>query len=211
MANLNLPLFFGIAIPLLLVPGPAVIFISTQSISRGTIYGVASASGIAVGGLAHVLAAALGLSAILATSATAFLVTKYLGALYLIYLGISKIRQKQTSEVASPKNNLSPRSVFVQGIWVQILNPKIALFFMSFLPQFIDATSSSVTRQTIYLGMGFVVLGFTTDSAYALLAAKLQSHFQKFMKDSGATRWFSGLTFIGLGIYTAITGSKKTA
>ncbi len=103
---------------------------------------------------------------------------------------------------------LSLRKVFSQAIVVQILNPKIALFFLSFLPQFIDPSANSVALQTVFLGASLVALGFLTDSSYTILAARLRDRFLRYANDSRSGEWFSGLTYIELGFYTALSGSS---
>ena len=126
---------------LLLVPGPSVIYIVTRSISQGRGAGIVSMLGIETGGLVHVTAAALGLSALLASSATAFDVVRFAGAGYLVYLGIRRLREPTSlTAVLTPA---SPRRLFTQGIVVNVLNPKTALFFLAFLPQFIDPSRGS--------------------------------------------------------------------
>ncbi len=159
-------LFLGAAFVLLVVPGPAVLYIVARSIDQGRLAGGVSALGVGLGNLVHVLAAVVGLSAILASSAIAFGVVKYLGAAYLVYLGVRRLLDHNDREpVVGEHRGL--RRVFSQGIVVAVLNPKTALFFLAFLPQFIDASRGVVWEQALVLGLTFVVLGICTDSVYA--------------------------------------------
>jgi threonine/homoserine/homoserine lactone efflux protein len=133
--------------------GPAVLYIVARSVDQGRKAGLASSSGVATGGLIHVLAAALGLSALLASSATAYSFVKYAGAAYLIYLGIRKLREpSHTADEVKHVEPSSLRHIYVQGIVVQALNPKTAIFFFAFLPQFVDPALGSVTLQFLALG-----------------------------------------------------------
>jgi len=203
-------LFLAASLVLLLIPGPAVFYIVAQGMEQGPRYGVVSAAGIAVGGIIHVFAAVLGLSALLAASSAAFSFIKYLGAAYLIYLGISKLLEKPI-DVENAQKTIARRKldkVFWQGVVVQILNPKIALFFLSFLPQFVNPQKGNVTLQIAVIGFLFVVLGFLTDSAYALAAGKFGHKLSDRLGRSSLSKWFVGFTYLGLGFFTALTGRK---
>ena len=197
------------ALALLLVPGPAVLYITTRSANQGRIAGLVSVLAIETANLLQAVAAALGLSAILLSSALAFNVVKYLGAAYLIYLGIRKLLTSDNRLEDEQLKKESLRRIYWQGFIVNILNPKTALFFFAFLPQFVDPGRGNVTWQTLFLGVIFVGLAIVTDSTYALVASSLANklagnrHFQK------GQRYFAGLVYIGLGITTALTGSRK--
>ena len=201
--------FIGTALALLLIPGPAVLYITARSASQGRVAGLVSVLAIETANFVQSVAAALGLSAILLSSALAFDVVKYLGAAYLIYLGIRKllIREEETANGDVKPDSLA--HIYWQGFAINMLNPKTALFYFAFLPQFVDPTKGSVTAQTLFLGALFVGMAFITDSLYALLASSLAErlrgsrHFQK------GQRYFAGLVYVGLGITTALTGSKK--
>lgn len=188
---------------LLITPGPAVLFIVSRSLDQGPKAGVISVAGITVGGLMHVLFAVCGLSALVAASATAFLALKYAGAAYLIYLGIMKLLEKP-----APTGERAPlrAKVFWQAFWVELLNPKVALFFLSFLPQFVDVSKGNVTQQILFLGLSYVALAFFTDSTYALAAGKFGLIARQ--KAGGIGKWVSGFTYLSLGIATAVTGKK---
>jgi len=197
------------ALALLLVPGPAVLYITARSANQGRIAGLISVLAVETANLIQAVAAALGLSAILMSSALAFDVVKYLGAAYLIYLGIRKLLASDSRLEGGQFKRESLSRVYWQGFIVNILNPKTALFFFAFLPQFVDPGRGNVTLQTLFLGIIFVGLGIITDSMYALVASSLAKkltgnrHFQK------GQQYFAGLVYVGLGITTALTGSKK--
>src|SRR5262245_21142953 len=165
-----LVVFVVAAIVLLVIPGPAVLYIVTQSISRGRLAGFVSMLGIQVGGLVHVVAAAAGLSALLVRSAVAFDVVKYAGAAYLVFLGLRRILGKEEAQTPGAAAEKSLRRLFAQGVVVNVLNPKTALFFFSFLPQFVDVDAGSVALQIVTLGFVFILLATLSDGMYALAA-----------------------------------------
>jgi len=159
-----LAVFVVAALVLLVIPGPAVLYIVSQSISRGRLAGIVSMLGIQVGGLVHVAAAAAGLSALLVRSAVAFNVVKYAGAAYLVFLGLRRILGKDEAEdVPGARSEKSLRRLFAQGVVVNVLNPKTALFFFSFLPQFVDVDAGSVALQIATLGLVFILLAMVSD------------------------------------------------
>lgn len=206
----SLILFFAAAAVLLITPGPAVLYIVARSIDQGRTAGVVSVLGIAVGTFFHVAAAALGLSAILLSSAVAFSVVKYLGAAYLVYLGIRKFLVAEPFE--APEHVRDPRRlrrIFYEGVVVNILNPKTALFFFAFLPQFVDVSRGSVALQILMLGIAFVAMGVVSDGAYALLAGILGDWLKQRMRLLKAQRYFAGTVFIALGIATALHGPGR--
>jgi threonine/homoserine/homoserine lactone efflux protein len=162
-----LAVFVAAALVLLVVPGPAVLYIVSQSISRGRLAGIVSMLGIQAGGLVHVAAAAAGLSALLVRSAVAFNVVKYAGAAYLVFLGLRRILGKDDAEdvpARAPREAL--RRLFGQGVVINVLNPKTALFFFSFLPQFVDVDAGSVALQIATLGLVFILLATVSDGLY---------------------------------------------
>ncbi len=201
--------FMSATLALLLVPGPAVLYITARSANQGRLAGLVSVLAIETANFLQAVAATLGLSAILLSSALAFDVVKYLGAAYLIYLGVRKLL---IAEAAEARGQFKPESlsrIYWQGFAINLLNPKTALFFFAFLPQFVDPGRGNVTMQTILLGALFVGMAIITDSLYAVAASSLADrlrgnpHFQK------GQRCFTGLVYVGLGITTALTGSKK--
>jgi len=201
--------FMGATLALLLVPGPAVLYITARSANQGRLAGLVSVLAIETANFLQAVAATLGLSAVLLSSALAFDVVKYLGAAYLIYLGVRKLlvsEEEPGNEAIKPE---SLRRIYWQGFAINLLNPKTALFFFAFLPQFVNPEQGNVTAQTLFLGALFVGTALITDSLYALAASSLADklkgnrHFQK------GQRYFAGLVYVGLGITTALTGSKK--
>jgi threonine/homoserine/homoserine lactone efflux protein len=197
------------ALALLLVPGPAVLYITARSASQGRMAGIVSVLAIETANCLQAVAAALGLSAILLSSALAFDVVKYLGAAYLIYLGVRKLFSADNGTEQEEVKKESLARIYWQGFAVNILNPKTALFFFAFLPQFVDPTRGNVTAQNLLLGAIFVGLAIITDSMYALLASSLAGKLSGNQRFQKGQRYFAGLVYIGLGITTALTGSKK--
>jgi threonine/homoserine/homoserine lactone efflux protein len=205
----TLSLFVIAALVLLLTPGPAVLYIVARSINQGRRAGLASVLGIEVANMVHVAAAALGLSALLLSSALAFSVLKYLGAAYLIYLGVRKLLAKEEAEQAAIFEQKALSRVFSEGILVNLLNPKPPLFFLAFLPQFVDVSRGSVLGQTLILGLVFVLLAITTDSLYALLSGTFGRWLTGHRHFLRMQQYLTGSVYIGLGVATALTGSGK--
>src|SRR5437773_8065268 len=160
----TLPLFLTTALILLLTPGPAVLYIVTRSIDQGRRAGLVSVLGIEVANVFHVTAAVLGVSAILLSSALAFNFVKYLGAAYLIYLGIRRLMARDDMQRSEAGERKSLRRIFSQGVIVNLLNPKTALFYFAFLPQFVDTSKGSIALQVLFLGLIFALMATTTDS-----------------------------------------------
>ena len=201
--------FMGASLALLLVPGPAVLYITARSANQGRLAGLVSVLAIETANFLQAVAATLGLSAILLSSALAFDVVKYLGAAYLIYLGVRKLL---VSEEETGDGEIQPESlarIYWQGFVINLLNPKTALFFFAFLPQFVDPAKGNVTSQTLLLGALFVGMGIITDSLYALVASSLAEKLRGSRHFLKGQRYFAGLVYVGLGITTAFTGSKK--
>ncbi len=201
--------FLAAALALLLVPGPAVLYITARSANQGRLAGLVSVLAIETANFLQAVAATLGLSAILLSSALAFDVVKYLGAAYLIYLGVRKLlaREEEVENETIKPESLS--RIYWQGFAINLLNPKTALFYFAFLPQFVDPSKGNVTGQTLLLGALFVGMAFITDSLYALLASSLADRLRGNRNFQKGQRYFAGLVYVGLGITTALTGSKK--
>ena len=194
---------------LIVMPGPAVLYVVARSIDQGRLAGIVSVLGIGLGALVHSLAAAMGITAVLAASALAFSTVKYLGAAYLIYLGVITLFKKpapQATIVVEPKPLWQ---IFRQGFLVNLLNPKTALFFLAFLPQFADPTRGSVPLQTFILGLIFVTIALLSDSIYALLAGQIGGWLKQSETFQQRQRYFSGSVYIGLGVITAVSGRKS--
>jgi threonine/homoserine/homoserine lactone efflux protein len=205
-------LFVAAALALLLVPGPAVLYVVARSVDQGRPAGLASVLGVGIGSLVHVAFAAVGLSALLASSAAAFSVVKWLGAAYLIWLGLQRLlTQDEEDDLAVVESERLSR-VFLQGVVVNVLNPKTALFFLAFLPQFVDPARGAAWTQIVVLGATFVAVGLCTDSSYALLGGTAGDWLRR--KSQGASfrwmrRYVPGGVYIALGAAMAVSGSGK--
>ena len=205
----TLAVFAAAAIALLVIPGPAVIYIVAQSIEHGRGAGLVSMLGVQVGALVHVAAAALGLSALLLQSATAFNVVKFAGAAYLIFLGLRKLLRGERFETTGERPPRRLDKLFAQGIVVNILNPKAALFFFAFLPQFVDVDKGSVGLQMLILGVVFVLIAIVSDGSYALAAGTASDWLRGNPRFIRAERWVSGTVLVGLGVTAALSGSNR--
>ena len=204
----KLLLFLVASCGLILLPGPAVLYIMTRSVGEGRTAGVISVAGVGLGNLVHALAAALGLSAILASSALAFAAVKYLGAAYLIFLGLRKLFSIE-SDYRSRKISGSLGAAFWQGLLVGVLNPKTALFFLAVLPQFADHTKGPISLQLLILGILFVAIAVLSDSIYALLGGTLASSVFRGRRLQRSERYLSAAVYCGLGVAAAVSGSHK--
>lgn len=211
----TLALFSVAAIALLVIPGPAVIYIVTRSAAQGRRAGLASVAGIHVGTMVHVIAAVIGLSAIVAASAVAFTTIKVIGAGYLIWLGVSTLWASRRSPrtVAEgvslpPIQNRSLRRVFVDGAVVNVLNPKVAIFFLAFVPQFVHAEDGAASTQLLVLGAVFIALGVLSDGTFALLGAAIGTRLQASARWQRRTQRASGVIYLGLGAVTAVAGGQ---
>ena len=201
-----LVVFAVAAVVVLVVPGPAVIYVATRAIEQGRAAGLASVLGVATGGLLHVVAAAAGLSAILAASAVAYTVTKLAGAAYLVVLGVRRILKAGQGEETAGRPT-SFRRIWVQGVVVQLLNPKAALFIVAFLPQFVDPSGGGgVALQVLVLGTFFVAMGVCSDSAWALLASTAGAWLRARPAFRRRSERVAGTVYVGLGLSAALAG-----
>jgi threonine/homoserine/homoserine lactone efflux protein len=192
---------------LAVVPGPAVTYIVMHSVDKGRRAGLASAAGVASGGLVHVAAATVGLSALIASSATAFTVVKLVGAVYLIVVGLRRITGRdETEQIQAVPAPL--RRLYRQGVIVNVFNPKTALFFLAFLPQFVDR-GASIPPQVALLGLTFAAIAFGSDCLYALLADLLAGRLRRSGRGARARRFASGGIFVALGV-TAAAAHRAT-
>ena len=195
---------------LAVTPGPGVFYIVARSVAQGRRSGLASVAGVAVGNFSNAVAASLGLAALFAASAIAFSVVKYAGAAYLIYLGIKALRSK-TAIVASATPNAAPLwPIFRDGFVVALLNPKTAIFFTAFLPQFmtVNASGGVALAQALLLSALFVLMAAITDAAYALLAGVIAPRLARHKAAGGIARIVAGVSFIALGVFAALSGRK---
>ena len=205
----TLSLFITAALILVFTPGPNTLYIIARSVQQGRMAGIVSSLGVQVGGLFHIAAATLGVSALLMSSALAFSVVKYVGAAYLVYLGVKTLLTREKVAEAETVEVKSLSRAFYQGVLVSLLNPKAALFFFAFLPQFVDAKRGSAATQIMFLGAIVVVLGALSDSIYALLSGSVGNLLRGNLRLLRAQRYFAGSVYIGLGAMTALTGSSK--
>jgi threonine/homoserine/homoserine lactone efflux protein len=204
-----LMLFLTGAAIILVIPGPAVMYVVSRSIGQGRVAGLVSVLGIVVGTLFHVVAATLGLSALLASSALAFQVVKYLGAAYLIYLGIRTLRREDSPLLEAGRGEPRLAHVFAQGVLVNVLNPKTALFFLAFLPQFVDPARGHVTLQIFELGILFALMGWCSDSIYAVVAGTVAQRLRRDVRLRRIQRNVSGGGLIALGLASAFSGTRS--
>jgi threonine/homoserine/homoserine lactone efflux protein len=203
-------LFAAASLAFLAIPGPSVFYIVTRSLVQGRRAGVTSMLGVQAGGLVHVAAAAFGVSALIASSATAFTIVKYAGAAYLVLLGVRKLIARDDEEPAVEPRGPAPRSrLFWQGVIVNVLNPKTALFFLAFLPQFIDPSAGPVAPQMLVLGTLLVGLGVLSDGTYALLAAGAGRRLRSAAASRRVLERTSGGVFVGLGVVAALAGEPR--
>jgi threonine/homoserine/homoserine lactone efflux protein len=202
--------FTAASVLILLMPGPAVLFVVSRGISQGSRGALMSVAGLHAGSLVHVFAAAAGLSALLVRSGTAFSVVKYAGAVYLVYLGVRTLRSHSAAPLTVEVPLVSLKRSFREGFFVNVLNPKLALFFLAVLPQFVRANSGSVLGQILLLAVLFVLLGLLTDSVYALGAARLGSWMQTRPALARRQRTLAGVSYIGLGALAAFSPRPTT-
>lgn len=195
--------FAGASVVFLAIPGPAVTFIVARSIEHGRRVGIAAAVGVDAGILVHVLFAVVGLSAVLASSAVAFTVVKLAGAAYLIVIGIRTLLSRDAGEPNGARTASSVRRAFRQGFVVNVLNPKTALFFLAFLPQFVDPARGSETMQLLALGVLFFAMALVSDCAYAIVAGTAAGLIRRRRAFRRARKAVTGSTYIGLGIVAA--------
>jgi threonine/homoserine/homoserine lactone efflux protein len=205
----TMALFLLAALGLLLIPGPSVLYIITRSVAQGKRAGLASVLGVELASLTHAAASTLGLSALLLTSALVFSVVKYLGAAYLIYLGVRTFLAQEESQQAQVPVSRNLSQLFAQGFLVNLLNPKTALFFYAFLPQFVNPGRGPVAGQILLLGVLFVLLASCTDCLYALLGSTVGRWLTRSARFRPIRRFVTGSVYIVLGVTAAVAGSEK--
>jgi threonine/homoserine/homoserine lactone efflux protein len=201
---------FAVAsIAILIIPGPAVLYILNRSVSDGRRVGLAAVAGVQLGTFVHVLAATAGLSAVLASSAAAFNTVKWMGAAYLIFVGVRTLMTRPPA-FDTVRRGVSRRRAFHQGVVVNMLNPKVALFFLSFLPQFIHAERGHPTAQAFLLGLEFVVIACLSDGLYAIVASGLRDMLMRGRSLPFVQRYVAGTVLIGLGVVAAGASAGHT-
>lgn len=203
--------FSAAAIVLIVVPGPAVLYIVGRSVSQGRSHGLVSALGVAGGGCVHVLAAAAGISVVIARSATAFTTLKYAGAAYLVLLGVQKLRRPSGLSTAITRVSAEPlRRTFLQGFVVNVLNPKTALFFLALLPQFVHDDRGPAGPQVVVLGVLFVAMALVSDTGWALVSSAVADRLRRRESRLRKLDRGAGLVFIGLGVLAAVGHRPRT-
>jgi threonine/homoserine/homoserine lactone efflux protein len=203
----SLTAFLVASVILTLTPGPAVLYIVTRSLAQGRRAGLASVAGVALGNLGNAMAASLGLAALFSISALAFWLVKYAGAAYLVYLGIKAWRRPVTLPQGPPPAERRPARIFRDGLLVALLNPKTALFFSAFLPQFIDPGAPAIA-QSLMLSVVFILIALITDTGYALTASVVAPALSRASAPLNIGRYLTAGAFIGLGVLTAVAGSR---
>ncbi|MEO0431879.1 MAG: LysE family translocator [Cyanobacteria bacterium J06656_5] len=201
-------LFLSAAIVLAITPGPGIFYVMPRSLKGGRVEGVASAMGTSVGGIFHVVAAALGISIVLAASALAFNLVKYLGAAYLIYLGVKTILSHDDSIGTAKIRRTGYRQAFLQGVTVEVLNPKTALFFLAFIPQFINP-EGVVFAQFLLLGSTSVALNTSVDFIVIAMAGPIGQWLKASPRLRAGQRYTTGTGLIAVGSYVALTGEGE--
>jgi threonine/homoserine/homoserine lactone efflux protein len=196
---------------LVAIPGPNHIYIITRGLSQGRAAGLASAAGVETGTLVYCAAAAAGLAALIASSALAFDAVRYLGAAYLIYLGLRALLRYEPPQLTGPPDPVPLRRVYAEGVLVNVLNPKVALFFVAFLPQFLDPGRGPVAMQIVVLGLIMATIGMLSDVAYALAAGSLGTWLNTRPTFFRRQRYLTGTIYLALGVVAAITGRPATS
>ena len=211
MSTGTLLTFAAATMILLVIPGPAVMYIVTRSAAQGRRAGLVSVAGIHVGTVVHVVAAMIGLSAVLAASATAFTVVKMAGAAYLIWLGVQSIRSYRNDVPEHADDLVSHRPlsrIFVDGVVLNILNPKTAICFLSFVPQFVDPSTARPGLDVAALGGVFILLGLVTDGGYAVAGGWVGTRLRRSPTLKRRKDLVAGSAFLGLGALTALSGNR---
>ena len=199
--------FFAAAFLLNIAPGPDMLYVIGRSIGQGRRAGTVSALGVFVGCLVHIFVAAVGLAALLRSSPVAYSIVRYAGAAYLVYLGV-RVLLERSSTLEAPEVQSAPLGrIFTQGVVTNVLNPKVALFFLAFLPQFIQPQRGSVALQIIVLGLIFDVGGTLVNLAVAQAGGRLGDAIKRHSGLARLQKWFTGAVFVGLGMRVALKRS----
>jgi threonine/homoserine/homoserine lactone efflux protein len=208
LSNPNFGFFLLAALVLAFTPGPGILYVMARTISGGTPDGIASTLGTAVGGLVHVIVATAGLSALLAASARGFQIVKFVGAAYLVFLGLRSIISARRLPAIPAVASHGTRQAFLEGILTEALNVKTALFFLAFIPQFIDH-ALPMAPQFALLGLVCVILNTGVDGLAVLLAARLSGYFRSSPRPAQAMAYGSGSVLLGLGVYLALSDARR--
>jgi threonine/homoserine/homoserine lactone efflux protein len=203
-------LFIATALALLAIPGPAVLYVVSRSIDQGRRAGLASVLGITSGTVVHVTLATVGLSSLVLASKVAFDAVRYVGAAYLVFLGIRRLLTRQVEEDPESRAPRSARDLYTQGLIVNLLNPKTIVFIFAFIPQFVDVNAGHVWLQIMLLGLTFAGLGLASDSLYAVVAGTVADRVRGTPFIARVERWFGGSVLIGLGLAAAIIAPHRS-
>jgi threonine/homoserine/homoserine lactone efflux protein len=204
-------LFIATALALLAIPGPAVLYVVSRSIDQGRSAGLASVLGITTGTVVHVTLATVGLSSLVLASKVAFDAVRYVGAAYLILLGIRRLLTHTVEEDPAGRAPRSRRDLYTQGLIVNLLNPKTIVFIFAFIPQFVDVNAGHVWLQIMLLGLTFAGLGLASDSLYAVVAGTVADRLRGTPVIARVERWFGGSVLIGLGVAAAIVVPHRSS
>jgi threonine/homoserine/homoserine lactone efflux protein len=202
-------LFIATALALLAIPGPAVLYVVGRSIDQGRTAGLASVLGITTGTIVHITAATVGLSSLILASKVAFDAVRYVGAAYLILLGVRRLLTRGQEEVAGVRPPRTLRRLYSQGLVVNLLNPKTIVFIFAFIPQFVDVGAGHVWLQILLLGLTFAGLGLMSDSLYAIVAGTVADRIRGTPLVARVERWFGGTVLIGLGVASALVAPNR--
>jgi threonine/homoserine/homoserine lactone efflux protein len=204
----NLVLFLAATLTLNVTPGPDMLYVVARSVGQGRAAGVVSAVGIAAGCLVHTLAVAFGLAGLLLAVPVAYDVVRYAGAAYLIYLGLRTLARRPAPDARAEVEPDAPGAIFLQGVVTNVLNPKVALFFLAFLPQFVDPAGAGVAVQLLFLGLLFNASGTLVNLAVALGASFTGARFRTRVANAAVFRWLTSGIFLGLGVRLALLGRR---
>jgi threonine/homoserine/homoserine lactone efflux protein len=203
--------FLATAMVLLAIPGPAVLYVVTRSIEMGRAGGVSSVAGITTGTVVHVTLATAGLSSLILASKAAFDAVKYVGAAYLVFLGVRRLLTRSEASVDEQRAPRTRRRAYTQGIVVNLTNPKTIVFIFAFIPQFVDVNAGHVWLQVLVLGLSFAGLGFLSDTGYALVAGTVADRLRGSPAIARFERWFGGSVLIGLGVAAAVWSPNRSS
>lgn len=203
--------FVATCLALLAIPGPAVLYVVSRSVDQGRTAGLASVGGIFTGTLVHVTLATAGLSSLVLASRAAFDAVRYVGAAYLVYLGLRRLLTRGAEAALEHRPPRTLRTLYTQGVVVNLLNPKTIVFIFAFIPQFVDVNAGHVWLQIVLLGGTFAVLGFVSDSCYAFVAGTIADRLRGTPLIARIERWFGGTVLIGLGVASALVAPHRSS
>jgi threonine/homoserine/homoserine lactone efflux protein len=204
-------LFILTALALLAIPGPAVLYVVSRSIDQGRSAGLSSVLGITTGTVVHVTLAAIGLSSLVLASQVAFDAVRYVGAAYLVFLGVRRLVTRHADDGVEPSAPRTRRDLYTQGVVVNLLNPKTIVFIFAFIPQFVDVGAGHVGLQIMLFGFTFAALGLMSDSLYAVAAGTVADRLRGTPVVARVERWVGGTVLIGLGLASALVAPHRSS